>query len=257
MTDRQDEQLVGRTALVTGANRGIGRATAIALAQAGADVVLGVRSPDKAKDLAIEIRHMGRKATIAQMDVSKLSLLQSDFEKACKAAGPIDILVNNAGGGLGDNAIDVKPEDFDAVFAWNVKAPFFLSQAFARQVIANDLTGDIVNVSSQAALVVLPGEPVYCMAKAAMSHMTRCLAVEWGEHGIRVNAVAPTFIETDGTAEALSDPAFKADTINRIAALHRLGRPEEVADCIVFLVSSGASLVTGHNLVIDGGWTVR
>ena len=117
--------------------------------------------------------------------------------------------------------------------------------------------GRIVNLSSQAALVALPGEPVYCAAKAAVSHLTRCLAVEWGGHGINVNAVAPTFIETPGTAPALSDPAFRADTVARIAALHRIGQPVEVAGAVVFLASPAASLITGHTLVVDGGWSVR
>ena len=105
--------------------------------------------------------------------------------------------------------------------------------------------------------MALPGEPVYCLAKAAVSHMTRCLAVEWGEFGITVNAVAPTFIATPGNRAALADPAFRADTVERIAALHRIGKPVEVAGAVLFLASPAASLITGHTLVVDGGWTVR
>ena len=105
--------------------------------------------------------------------------------------------------------------------------------------------------------MALPGEPVYCAAKAAVSHLTRCLAVEWGGYGINVNAVAPTFIETPGTAAALSDEAFRADTLARIAGLHRIGQPVEVAGAVVFLVSPAASLITGHTLMVDGGWSVR
>jgi NAD(P)-dependent dehydrogenase (short-subunit alcohol dehydrogenase family) len=116
--------------------------------------------------------------------------------------------------------------------------------------------GAIVNVASQAGLVALPGEASYCTAKAAVIHLTRCLAVEWGELGIRVNAVAPTFIETDGTEPALSDPAFRADVVERIAALHRIGTPDEVSPAVVFLASPAASMVTGHTLVVDGGWTL-
>jgi NAD(P)-dependent dehydrogenase (short-subunit alcohol dehydrogenase family) len=117
--------------------------------------------------------------------------------------------------------------------------------------------GRIVNVSSQAALVALPGEAIYCMTKAGVSHLTKCLAVEWGRHGITVNSVAPTFIRTPGTAAALADPAFRADVIERIAALHRIGEPVEVAGAVVFLCSPAASLITGERLVIDGGWTAR
>jgi len=112
-------------------------------------------------------------------------------------------------------------------------------------------------MSSQAGFAALPTESVYCMTKAGISHLTKCLAVEWGKYNIRVNAVAPTFINTPGTAPALSDPEFRADVIERIAALHRIGEPVEVAGAVVFLASSTASLITGHTLLIDGGWTAR
>jgi 2-deoxy-D-gluconate 3-dehydrogenase len=171
--------------------------------------------------------------------------------------GRLDILVNNAGGGIGAAALEVSEADFDAVMGLNVRSAFFLSQHAARIMIQGGRGGRIVNLSSQAALVALPGEASYCIAKAALSHMTRCLAVEWGRHGITVNAVAPTFIETPGTADALADPAFRLDTVERIAALHRIGQPREVSGAVVFLASPAASLVTGHTLVVDGGWTAR
>jgi len=257
MTGLAHRHLEGRRALVTGASSGIGFATALSLADAGADIVLGVRSPEKAQGLVHMITKMGRSCTIAQMDMLDLGSVVHAFDQAVASVGTIDILVNNAGGGIGDMALDVSPKDFDHSIALNVKAPFFLSQRFAKSLVGARQSGDIVNISSQAALVALPGEPVYCLSKAAMSHMTRCLAIEWGAYGIRVNAVAPTFIETPGTEDALSVPTFKADTVDRIAALNRLGQPEEVASCVIFLVSSGASLVTGHILVVDGGWTIR
>jgi NAD(P)-dependent dehydrogenase (short-subunit alcohol dehydrogenase family) len=118
-------------------------------------------------------------------------------------------------------------------------------------------TGSIVNMGSQAGAVALPGEAVYCLGKAAVAHMTKCFAVEWGKNSVRVNCVAPTFFETDGTEEMLSDKAFRADVIDRIAALHRIGKPTEVAGAVVFLCSPAASLITGHTLVVDGGWTIR
>ena len=200
---------------------------------------------------------MGRRAVGLQMDVTDLPQSYAAVDRAIAELGRIDILVNNAGGGIDDRAIDVKEADFDHAIALNVKSTFFLSQRVARHMIASGRGGRIVNLSSQAALVALPGEPVYCLAKAAVSHLTRCLAVEWGEFGIAVNAVAPTFIETPGTASALADPAFRADTVERIAALHRIGQPVEVAGAVLFLASPAASLITGHTLVIDGGWTVR
>ena len=118
-------------------------------------------------------------------------------------------------------------------------------------------SGRIINLSSQAGFVALPGESIYCMTKAAIAHLTKCLAVEWGPHGITVNAVAPTFIATPGTAAVLDDESFKADVIERIAALHRVGEPMDVAGAIIFLASPAASLITGHTILIDGGWTAR
>ena len=118
-------------------------------------------------------------------------------------------------------------------------------------------SGRIVNLSSQAGFIALPGEAIYCASKAAVSHLTKCLAVEWGQHGINVNAVAPTFIRTPGTEPALSDPAFEADVLERIAGLHRIGEPVDVAGAVVFLASPAASLVTGTTLMVDGGWTAR
>jgi len=117
--------------------------------------------------------------------------------------------------------------------------------------------GRIVSLSSQAGFVALPTESVYCMSKAAVAHLTKCLAVEWGQHGITVNAVAPTFIRTPGTEGALADPAFEAETKERIAGLHRIGEPMDVAGAVVFLASPAASLITGHTVLIDGGWTAR
>jgi 2-deoxy-D-gluconate 3-dehydrogenase len=245
--------LTGRRALVTGGNRGLGLAIAHALAAAGAHVVLGVRDPEGAEQSLRAIRAEGGSASSITLDVTQLDEARASID-AASDDGVFDILVNNAGGGINAPAIDVTEADFDAVWSLNVRSALFLSQHIARSMPAG---GAIVNIASQAGIVALPGESSYCIAKAAMLHMTRCHAVEWGERGIRVNAVAPTFIETDGTAEALSDPSFRADVIDRIAALHRIGKPTEVAGAVVFLCSPAASLITGHTLVVDGGWTIR
>jgi NAD(P)-dependent dehydrogenase (short-subunit alcohol dehydrogenase family) len=245
--------LTGRRALVTGGNRGLGLAIAHALAAAGAHVVLGVRDPEGAEQPLRSIRAEGGSASSITLDVTQLDEARASID-AASDDGVFDILVNNAGGGINAPAIDVTEADFDAVWSLNVRSALFLSQHVARSMPAG---GAIVNIASQAGIVALPGESSYCIAKAAMLHMTRCHAIEWGDRGIRVNAVAPTFIETDGTAEALSDPAFRADVIDRIAALHRIGKPTEVAGAVVFLCSPAASLITGHTLVVDGGWTIR
>jgi 2-deoxy-D-gluconate 3-dehydrogenase len=248
--------LSGQTALVTGAARGLGRAIAISLAEAGADVALGLRDTSSASDLVDRITALGRRALPLAMDVTDLDQSRAAIDRAVQEFGRLDILVNNAGGGIGGPALDVSEADFDAVWALNTRSTFFLSQHAASTMLGAG-GGSIVNIASQAGLVALPGESSYCISKAAVIHMTRVHAVEWGEYGIRVNALAPTFIETDGTADALSDPAFRADTVERIAALHRIGVPTEVSGAVVFLASPAASLVTGQTLAIDGGWTAR
>ncbi len=153
-------------------------------------------------------------------------------------------------------AENVTVEDYDLTMAVNLKGTFFASQAAGRVMIRQKY-GRIINLSSQAGFVALPTESVYCVTKAAIAHLTKCLAVEWGAHNITVNAVAPTFIRTPGTDECLGDAAFRADVEERIAALHRIGEPMEVAGAVVFLASPAASLITGQTLLIDGGWTAR
>jgi NAD(P)-dependent dehydrogenase (short-subunit alcohol dehydrogenase family) len=246
----------GQVALVTGAARGLGRATALALAHAGADLALGLRDETTGGDLAEEIQGLGRRVLRLQMDVTRLAEVNAAVDRTVRHFGRIDILVNNAGLGPENPAEHVTEADFDLTCAVNLKGTFFVSQAVGRVMIAQG-GGRIVNLSSQAGFVALPGESIYCMTKAAIAHLTRCLAVEWGPRGITVNAVAPTFIVTPGTAPALEDPHIKADVIERIAALHRLGQPMDVAGAIVFLASPAASLVTGQTLLIDGGWTAR
>ena len=249
--------VAGRTALVTGAARGLGRAIALALAEAGADVALGLRDRARDEGLADEIRALGRRALPLQMDVTRLDEVEAAVEATVEELGSLDLLVNNAGGGVGlIPAEDVSVADFDRAFDANLRGTFFACRAAFAPMRERGF-GRIVNVSSQAALVALPGESVYCAAKAAVSHLTRCIAVEWGRYGIAVNAVAPTFVRTPGTEPALSDPTFRAEVEERIAALHRIGEPEEVAGAVVFLCSPAASLITGETLVIDGGWTVR
>jgi NAD(P)-dependent dehydrogenase (short-subunit alcohol dehydrogenase family) len=249
--------LDGQVALVTGAARGLGRAIALALAHAGADVALALRDVASGGELIAEIEALGRRTLPLQMDVKRLDEVHAAVAAAADAFGRIDILVNNAGGGWMNAALDVGEEDFDHIVAVNLKGTFFTSQAVARVMIAAGGGGRIVNIGSQAGAVALPDESIYCMAKAGIAHLTKCLAVEWGPHGILVNAVAPTFIATPGTEPALSDPAFRAQVVQNIAALHRIGTPVEVAGAVVFLASPAASLITGTTLLVDGGWTAR
>jgi NAD(P)-dependent dehydrogenase (short-subunit alcohol dehydrogenase family) len=248
--------LEGRTALVTGAARGLGRAISLALANAGADVALGLRDPETGTDVVDEISAMGRRVLPLSMDVRNLGQVRAGVEETVERFGRLDILVNNAGVAPTNPAEDVNEADYDLTFEVNVKGTFFASQAAGRAMIRQGY-GRIVNVSSQAGFVALPTESVYCMSKAAIAHLAKCLAVEWGGHGITVNAVAPTFIRTPGTEDALADPAFEAEVVERIAGLHRVGVPMDVAGAVVFLASPAASLITGTTMLVDGGWTAR
>jgi len=256
MNEYPQFNLNGQIALVTGAARGLGRAISLALANSGADVALGLRDRNSGSALAQEIESMGRRTLPLQMDMAHLDQISSAIADTVAHFGRLDILVNNAGVAPDHPAEDFTEEDFDYTIAVNVKGTFFASQAAGR-VMIRQKSGRIINMSSQAGFVALPTESVYCTTKAAIAHMTKCLAVEWGKHNITVNAVAPTFIHTPGTEEALANPAFRADTIERIAALHRIGEPMDVTGAVVFLASPAASLITGHTILIDGGWTAR
>jgi NAD(P)-dependent dehydrogenase (short-subunit alcohol dehydrogenase family) len=248
--------LNGQVALVTGAARGLGRAIALALAHAGADVALGLRDATAHGNLPGEIGALGRRALPLQMDMTRLDEVTQAIEEATHHFGQLDILVNNAGVAPENPAENVREEDFDLTLAVNLKGTFFASQAAGRVMIGQK-RGRIINIGSQAGFVALPTESIYCMTKAAISHLTKCLAVEWGKYNITVNAIAPTFIRTPGTESCLANPEFRADVVERIAALHRIGEPMDVAGAVVFLASSASSLVTGHTILIDGGWTAR
>ena len=248
--------LSGQVALVTGAARGLGHAISLALAHAGADVALGLRDANADGGLPAQIKTLGRRSLPLQMDVSQLDQIRRAVDSAVRHFGRLDILVNNAGIGPENPAENVREEDFDATLAVNLKGTFFASQAVGRVMIRQNY-GRIINMGSQAGFVALPTESIYCMTKAAISHLTKCLAVEWGKYNVTVNAVAPTFINTPGTESYLANPQSRADVVERIAALHRIGEPMDVAGAVVFLASKAASLITGETILIDGGWTAR
>jgi NAD(P)-dependent dehydrogenase (short-subunit alcohol dehydrogenase family) len=248
--------LTGQIALVTGSARGLGRAISLALAHAGADVALGLRDLNAAGDVQGAIEKMGRRVLPLQMDMTSLDQISRAVDDAVAHFGRLDILVNNAGVAPENPAEHVREADYDLTVGINLKGTFFCSQAVGRVMIRQN-GGRIINMGSQAGFVALPTESIYCMTKAAISHLTKCLAIEWGKHNILVNAVAPTFIRTPGTESCLADPAFRADVVERIAALHRIGEPMDVAGAVVFLASPAASLITGQTLLIDGGWTSR
>ena len=247
--------LTGQVALVTGAARGLGNAIALALAEAGADLVLGLRDLASGTLLAERIRALGRRALPVQMDITRRAEIAAAVAEAIAHFGRIDILVNNAGIGPPAPAIDVTEADFDDTLNVNLKGTFFVSQEVVRHMIQNR-HGKIVMLSSQAGFVGLPTESVYCMTKAAIAHLTKCLAVEWGPHQVNVNAVAPTFIRTPGTVKWLENEAFRSDLLSKIP-LGRVGDPKDVCGAVVFLASPAAALINGATLLIDGGFTAR
>lgn len=246
--------LAGRVVLVTGASRGLGRASALACAASGADMVVGVRKEADGQALVAEIGAMGRRALAVEMDLADLATVRSAVATAHGHFGRIDVLVNNVGIGPENLAEDVTEDDFDYTVDINLKGTFFTTQAVGRLMIAQK-SGRIINMSSQAGSVTLRGEAIYCMSKAGINHLTRCLAAEWAQHGITVNSIAPTFIHTDGTKPALSDPAFHRKVLDHIP-LGRIGDPIDVAGAVVFLASPASSLITGANILVDGGWSV-
>src|SRR5580693_9803687 len=245
-------RLDGRRALVTGGGRGIGLAAASALAAAGAHVTLAARTKQEIDDAAGAIRARGEKADALVLDVTDVEATR----KAVAGAEPFQILINNAGMNRPANLPDVRVEDFDAIFALNVRAAFFMAQAVATRLMAAKLPGSIVNISSQMGHVGAARRTVYCASKHAMEGFTKAMAIELAPHKIRVNTLAPTFIETPMTRPFFRNEAFRTDTLNRIK-LGRLGQLEDLTGAIVFLASDAAALMTGTSLVVDGGWTAE
>ncbi len=247
--------LSGQVALVTAASKGIGQACALALAHAGADIILGLHDIERGRAVARQITKIGREVLCVQMDMSKMQEITDGVRMAFRHFKRIDILVNNAGIGEANPAERVTEKDFDDAIAVNLKGTFFISQAVGK-IMIKQKRGRIINLGSQAGFVALPTESVYCMTKAAISHLTKCLAVEWAKYNITVNAVAPTFIYTPGTKPWLDDKKFR-ESVKRRIPLGRIGEALDVAGPVVFLASPAAALITGATLMIDGGWTAQ
>jgi len=254
MKHSSEVNVQGKIALVTGAARGLGRACALALAEAGADIALGLRDVNADNGLAKEIKAMGRKALPLQMDLSKMEEIHAAFDQIKKHYNRLDIVVNNAGVAPENLIENVTENDFDYTLSVNLKGTFFVSKAAGAFMIKQQY-GRIINLSSQAGFIALPGEAVYCMTKAGIAHLTKCFAAEWGKYNITVNAVAPTFIYTPGTEQYLANEENKKHVLSKIV-LEKIGEPKDVANAVLFLASPAASMITGTTLLIDGGWTI-
>lgn len=238
-------RLDGKCALVAGASSGIGLASAVALAGAGARVTLVARRAEALRDLAARIGADWRALDITDRDATAAFVA---------GAGPFDVLVNAAGLARHSRAVETAAGDFDAAFGLNVRAAYFLTRDVARGLIAAGRSGSLINVSSQMGHVGGPDRAVYCATKHALEGMTRAMALEWGPQGIRVNTLCPTFIRTPLAEATLSDPARRAWVLSKIA-LGRLGEVEDLMGPVVFLASDASRLMTGTHLLIDGGWT--
>lgn len=243
--------LYGRTALVTGAGRGIGRGCARALAEAGADLVLVSRSPDELERTADEVRGVGRRARPVALDVTRAKSVRHLISELPS----LDVLVVSAGTNIPEPLLDVSEDHLDSLLDVNVRAVFTTLQAAARRMAAAG-RGSIVLLSSQMGHVGAAGRSVYCTTKHAVEGLTKAAALELAPSGVRVNSVAPTFVETPMTEPFLADEEFRARVEARIP-LGRLGRVEDVTGAVVYLASDASALVTGTSLLVDGGWTAQ
>jgi len=245
-------RLDGALAAVTGAGRGIGRACALALATAGAEIVAIGRTRTELESLADEIAMIGGKCRVAVYDVCDRVAMNALFSDL----PTLDLLVNNAGTNVPQPALEVDEATFDRIFDLNVKAAFFTAQAAARRMRDAGTRGSIINMSSQAGHVALRHRAVYCATKHAMEGFTKVMAVELAPFGIRVNTVAPTFIETPMTKLFLADADF-ADYVRANIPLGHFGTVEDIEGAVLYLASPAARLVTGTSLRVDGGWTAQ
>ena len=247
--------LSGKVAMVTGAGRGLGYHIALALARYGADLVIGSRTVGELEKVGAEIEGLGRRVLIKPFDVRQTSGIHDVVEEALKTFHHIDILVNNAGTNIPQWAVDVTEEAWDTIMNLNLKGLFFVAQAVGK-VMIRQKTGKIINVSSQAGSVGLLRRAAYGASKAGVNLLTKVLAIEWAPYNINVNAIAPTFIETPLAGPMLEDKEFRDYVLGNIS-LGRVGKPQDVVGAVIYLASAASDMVTGHVLLIDGGWTAH
>ncbi len=250
-----DFRLDRQVALVTGASKGIGWDVAKALANAGASVAVAARDVDALQQLAAEIRTDGGTALVVELDVRDVGQIGEAFGRVRTHFGSLDVLVNNAGLGANHPAEDVTESDWDDMMDVNLRGLFFACQAAGR-IMLEQGAGRIINMSSQAGVVGIREHAVYSASKGGVNLLTKVLALEWSSRGVTVNAVAPTFIYTPGTAERLDQPDYLKDVLSRLP-IGRVGTTTDVAAAVIYLASPAGGMVSGHVLVVDGAWTAQ
>ena len=248
-------ELDGKVVVVTGATMGIGRGVSMALAETGAIVVPTGLEPGDLDEIRADAAGRGLEVHPVLLDLTDLRSIDAAVQEVVAAHGRIDVLFNNAGLGFGHPALAVTAADWDQMMAVNLRGLFFMSQAVARTMIERG-GGRIINMSSQGGLVGLPEAAVYCASKGGVNTLTKQLALEWARHGINVNALAPTFVETPGTKPILDDPVRRADVLSKIPLGH-VATTDDIAAAVIYLASSASRMVTGTILSVDGGWTAQ
>lgn len=249
--------LKNKIVVVTGAGRGIGRTIALDAHRSGASLFVGSRTTAEIETLSEEITADGGVCGFHPLDVCDVDSIEAFMAAAIEKFGRIDVLINNAGYNQQRKIVDYDEPLYDTIVDSNLKNVFFCSQIVAKHMIEKEIKGSIVNISSQAGMLGAPGRGPYSGAKAGVNNLTRTMAAEWAEYGIRVNAVAPTVTRSPLAEQAMKEnPEFAASVKTQNLLRRGLAEPEEVSAPVVFLASEAASMITGHTLVVDGGWTI-
>jgi NAD(P)-dependent dehydrogenase (short-subunit alcohol dehydrogenase family) len=247
-------ELKGKNVLITGGGKGIGKDIAIQFARLGSDVVIAGRNEQALHKTTEELKQFNPQCTYVVADITKVRDIVEMINKVVSLQGGIDILINNAGVNIAKPALEVSEHDWDTVLDTNLKGTFFCAQKAGESMIKEGRTGKIINIVSQMAFVGYINRAAYCSSKGGAVQLTKALAVEWSKYNINVNAVAPTFIETDFTRKMFEDQEFYQDVLSRIP-LGKLAQPHDVTSSVLFLASDMANFITGETIRVDGGWT--